>query len=64
MPRHDLQKHTMNFRAGDVDFLASVYRNRQISASEVIRELVANAVDRLREKIKTETVDLKDLPDE
>lgn len=52
MPKNeDIQKHTLNLRAGDWDFLESVYRARGISTSQVIRMLVSNFVDKTKGKL-------------
>jgi hypothetical protein len=49
MPRNDaLQKHTLNLRTGDWDYLDSVFGPQGISTSTVIRRLVAQTVDHLR----------------
>lgn len=48
--RDDLQKHTLNLRAGDYHYLDSVYRDRRVSAAEVIRAIVSQHVDALRQK--------------
>lgn len=47
--RDDLQKHTLNLRAGDYHFLDTVYRTRRVSAAEIIRQLVSQHVDMLRQ---------------
>jgi len=51
-----LKKHTMNFRQSDWDYLTSVYRNRGVSTSFVIRRIVSDYVNRLREKEADRTV--------
>ena len=49
MPKNDaLQKHTLNLRAGDWDYLDSVFASQGISTSTVIRRLVSQTVDHLR----------------
>lgn len=46
MSKNDnLQKHTMNLREGDFDYIDSMFRSRSIPASLVIRTLVSNFVD-------------------
>lgn len=49
MPRNDaLQKHTLNLRSGDWDYLESVFGPQGIQTSAVIRRIVAQTVDHLR----------------
>lgn len=51
MPRDlDLQKHTINLRAGDMDYLASLAHPQGYYASDVVRKLVSNFVDDQRKK--------------
>ena len=44
----NLQKHTMNLREGDFDYIDSMFHSRSIPASLVIRTLVSNFVDSKR----------------
>lgn len=44
----DLQKHTLNLRRGDIDYLDSVYRSRGVPVSMIIRDLISGHVDKLR----------------
>lgn len=53
-----LQKHTLNLRAGDMDFLKKVYRPQGVNPSVIIRRLVSKAVDQLAEKHPTLTKDI------
>lgn len=46
-----LQKHTMNLRAGDFDFLASVCEPRGVQPSVLIRQVISKYVDKLKEQI-------------
>ena len=49
MPKNDaLQKHTLNLRAGDWDYLDSVFASQGIATSTIFRRLVAQTVDHLR----------------
>lgn len=43
-----LQKHTLNLREGDIEFLTQVYRTKGIPVSLIVRRTVSNLVDRLR----------------
>lgn len=43
----DLQKHTMNLRAGDYARIADACLNKDYNASDVIRRLVSRYVDEL-----------------
>jgi hypothetical protein len=44
-----LKKHTLFLRDGDWDYLTEVYSSRRIATSDVVRTLVAQFVDKLRE---------------
>lgn len=44
----DHSKHTLNLRQGDMVYLSQVYTRRGLTASEIIRKLVADHVDKLR----------------
>jgi len=57
----DLQKHTLNLREGDWDFLESIFRPNGIPTSVAVRTIISNYVDKKRieqEAIKNETPDL------
>lgn len=41
----NLEKKTLNFRAGDWDFLESLYHSRGIPPSIAIRTIISNFVD-------------------
>lgn len=57
----DLQKHTLHLRAGDWDFLESMFKPNGISTSVAIRTLVSNFVDKKRKEeaalVKSSTSD-------
>lgn len=58
--RNELKKHTLYFRAGDIERIQEVFASKAISASEVIRTLVSKYVDRLN-TVDQNTIDqLKD----
>lgn len=48
MPSEKLEKKTMQFRKGDWDMLTDTYQPRGLTTSKLIRELVAEHVDKLR----------------
>jgi len=48
MSNSNLQKHTLNLRRGDWDFLESVYKPHGVGTSEVVRALVRDFVDKKR----------------
>jgi hypothetical protein len=50
MMPEQLQKHTFNLREGDIDFLTQVYRAKGVPVSMIVRQLIANLVDRLRKQ--------------
>lgn len=57
MPRNDaLQKHTLNLRRGDWDYLSSVFGPQGIDTSTVIRRVVAQTVDHIRAHETTEDI--------
>jgi hypothetical protein len=56
MPRN-LQKHTLNLRAGDYARLQEVFVPKGKPASWVIQRLVSNFVDRLDREIPPEEID-------
>jgi len=45
----DKHKHTLFLREGDWDYITEVYGPRQIPTSKVVRSIVSQFVDRLRE---------------
>lgn len=54
----DLQKHTLNLRAGDMKALEELFPNR--GASVMVRKIVSKFVDQTR-KVQEQTVKLDDL---
>ena len=58
----DLQKHTLNLRRGDVDFLEHVYLPKGLPVSVIVRSLVSAHVDRLR--AQESPLSLKELTNE
>lgn len=48
MPNPNFQKHTLHLRRGDFDYIDSVFRGKNVSASHVIRSLVSKFVDSIR----------------
>jgi hypothetical protein len=44
-----LKKHTLFLRDGDWAYLTEVYSSRRIATSDVVRTVVAQFVDKLRE---------------
>lgn len=48
MQSEKLEKKTMQFREGDWEFLTDTYQPRGLTTSKLIRELVAEHVDKLR----------------
>lgn len=55
MPKDELQKHTLNLRAGDFTRLYELHP--ELDPSAVIRQLVADHVDKMTKKV-LEGVDL------
>lgn len=52
MKNEDITKHTLNLRAGDMEFLMDFYSMKGVAGSVVIRTLVANHVDKLKKIIE------------
>lgn len=48
--KKDLQKHTLNLRPGDWDYIESVYIPQGVATSVIIRTIVSNYVDSLKAK--------------
>jgi hypothetical protein len=44
----DLQKHTLNLRTGDWDYLESIFKPNGIPTSTAVRTLISNFVDKKR----------------
>lgn len=51
MPTEELEKKTLNFRAGDWDFLTDTYQPKGLATSEVVRKLVSAHVERLQSRM-------------
>lgn len=56
---HDFQKHTLNLRRGDWDYLTSILEPSSIHTSVFIRNLIARQVDALRANESSAEVTLK-----
>lgn len=46
----DIQKHTLNLRSGDWDYIESMYKPNGISTSVVVRTMISNFVDKKRDQ--------------
>ena len=46
--RDDITKHTLNLRAGDWNFLESMFRPKGVPTSIIIRTLISQYVDKHR----------------
>jgi len=59
----DLQKHTLNLREGDWDYLERVFSERGYPVSSIVRNVISHYVDRLKVREKTEApeIDLENL---
>jgi hypothetical protein len=58
MSNTNIQKHTLNLRAGDWDYIESVAKPKGIATSEVIRALVRDLVDRWKKNEESEMPDV------
>lgn len=47
---HELTKHTLNLRQGDMDFISQIALPRGVAASLIVRTLVSRYVDRMRSR--------------
>ena len=45
----DITKHTLNLRAGDWDFIESIFKPRGVATSIVVRSLISKFVDDRRQ---------------
>lgn len=61
MSVEELQKHTLNLRLGDMDYLLEVYSPKGVSPSLLIRRLVSQHVDQLRKKEGPINLELGDI---
>lgn len=59
----ELQKHTLNLRKGDYEWLADNFANTGNPASSVIRMIVSNFVDKLAAQHKDIQPDLTEVKD-
>lgn len=48
MPKVDLQKHTLNLRSGDWDYITARFHPKGKDTSTVIRSIVSKFVDAIR----------------
>jgi hypothetical protein len=56
----DLQKVTLNLRAGDWDYIESIAKPQGLATSEVVRILISNFVDKKRsQEIPEQHIDVK-----
>lgn len=60
MKKPSLEKHTLRFRPGDIEFLRD--RFPRVPVNKTVRRIVSNAVDRLNRPITEE--ELKELENE
>jgi hypothetical protein len=61
MTREHLQKHTLNLRPGDYDYLTDVFGPHSIPVSVVIRKIISKYVDQLKRKEGPLNLDLGDM---
>ena len=50
----ELQKHTLNLRPGDIEFLQDFFAEQGTPASVVVRRLVSKYVDQLKTQLEAE----------
>jgi hypothetical protein len=48
--RTDIQKHTLNLRKGDWDYLESMFKPNGVATAVAVRTLISNFVDRKRKE--------------
>lgn len=60
----NLQKHTLNLRRGDWDYLESVFDPQNVSTSLVVRQIISKTVDHLRAQETPLDFSLGDLPND
>lgn len=46
--KSDIKKHTLNLRAGDWDFLESIFKPNGIPTAVAVRTIISNYVDQKR----------------
>lgn len=54
-----LQKHTLNLREGDWEYLETVYSRQMTPVSAVVRKIVSTYVDGLKDLENKETPDVE-----
>jgi hypothetical protein len=59
--RDNLKKHTLHLRAGDWDFIESIFRPNGVPTAVVVRTLVSQFVDRKREEGRETTTHVENL---
>lgn len=55
----EFQKHTLNLRPGDWDYLTAILAPHSIPTSVFVRNLIARQVDALRSQESNKEIDLK-----
>lgn len=50
MKRNELQKHTLNLRKGDWDYIDTVCRPQGVATGLLVRTIISQYVDNLRER--------------
>jgi len=63
-PNPSLQKHTLNLRRGDFDYIDSLFTSEGVAASIVIRKIVSRFVDQHRSQESQPDFSLEDLQNE
>lgn len=48
--RADIKKHTLNLRAGDWDYLESMFKPNGIATAVAVRTIISNFVDKKRQE--------------
>ena len=50
--KEEKTKHTFFLRAGDIDYLGSLFNPRDIPTSQIVRKIISRYVDELRKHEK------------
>jgi hypothetical protein len=51
MPKDpELSKHTINLRAGDIDYIATIAEVNGLTTSFIVRRIISDYVDKMRDK--------------
>lgn len=58
MADSDLQKKTLNLRAGDWDFISGIAKSNGLDTSYIVRRLVSKFVDESRAQINEQQADV------